>query len=613
MNFIKRHLTAIYLIVITIVFAVSYTGIFDHKMDLNGDNLCYYALGEALEKGDGFTSQWSLEDMPHTHFPPGYPAFISVVMQFTHSTDVIKAANGVLLFISILLLFFIAKRLTNIHIAAVTSILAALHFELLRYGTIIMSETLYMTLTLAAILLIITTDFKRIFVRKGRRGAIVKLSLLFLILGYIYFVRTMGVSFILAVMGLYALRMLGDGIGYLRRREKRWLVSARMNLVLLLIVTAPLLIAKTSWDLRNRAVGKTNNDYIGDFMNKGGGEKMTSFADWSERIGNNTGHYLHRHIPYSLVINDGTEETGTLARLCILALIVAGIFFLRMKKGRTLIALYLAVTFAVLVVWPEQFGGIRYFLATVPLLILLFIWGIVSLLSLASQKFLKKPHLCPISIGVALLMLFIFVPRYGKASADYRTLAGFKEWNGRCISEPFMEYFAAIRTLKENTPPDSRVLARKVEIYHFYSDGRRAKAFPNYASPEEMYDRLVRDSIQFIIVDRVFPHAYRTLLPVIDGEHRDQFRLVSHIGGGERGDQPATFIFEFNPSWGYTGEKKEGKRNGKGSVVLNDGSGRRFVGTFKDDQIDGYGELYAADGTLIVKGIWEQGEFKKEL
>ena len=28
---------------------------------------------------------------------------------------------------------------------------------------------------------------------------------------------------------------------------------------------------------------------------------------------------------------------------------------------------------------------------------------------------------------------------------------------------------------------------------------------------------------------------------------------------------------------------------------------------------DGYGELYAADGTLIVKGIWEQGEFKKEL
>ena len=33
MNFIKRHLTAIYLIVITIVFAVSYTSIFDHEKE----------------------------------------------------------------------------------------------------------------------------------------------------------------------------------------------------------------------------------------------------------------------------------------------------------------------------------------------------------------------------------------------------------------------------------------------------------------------------------------------------------------------------------------------------------------------------------------------------
>ena len=96
-----------FLVIITLCFISTYTQIYDVKLDMNGDNIHYYALGKALADGKGFTNTISFNETPHTHFPPGYPVFIAGIMKFfPDNIQAIKIANGILLYAAIILLFF---------------------------------------------------------------------------------------------------------------------------------------------------------------------------------------------------------------------------------------------------------------------------------------------------------------------------------------------------------------------------------------------------------------------------------------------------------------------------------------------------------------------------
>ena len=48
----------ILLAVIAISFAINYAGIFDPKMDTNGDNYQYYQLAHSLARGDGYVTDF---------------------------------------------------------------------------------------------------------------------------------------------------------------------------------------------------------------------------------------------------------------------------------------------------------------------------------------------------------------------------------------------------------------------------------------------------------------------------------------------------------------------------------------------------------------------------
>ena len=78
----SRSFLYVLLLIVTICFVSTYTKIYDVKLDMNGDNIHYYALGKALAEGKGFTNTISFSETPHTHFPPGYPVFVAGVMKF---------------------------------------------------------------------------------------------------------------------------------------------------------------------------------------------------------------------------------------------------------------------------------------------------------------------------------------------------------------------------------------------------------------------------------------------------------------------------------------------------------------------------------------------------
>lgn len=161
----SRSFLYVLLLIVTICFVSTYTKIYDVKLDMNGDNIHYYALGKALAEGKGFTNTISFSETPHTHFPPGYPVFVAGVMKFfPDNIDAVKIANGILLYAAILLLFFLLKKISgSIIVAFLTCVFCSIHAEILRYATIMMSEMLFLFCSVAAIFLMLSIKPEQLF------------------------------------------------------------------------------------------------------------------------------------------------------------------------------------------------------------------------------------------------------------------------------------------------------------------------------------------------------------------------------------------------------------------------------------------------------------------
>lgn len=419
----NKNLTYLCLAIIICSFIINYLNIFDFKPDLNGDNVYYYALGRALAAGKGYTDIIFFEETPHSHFPPGYPLFNAGIMLFTHSYSALKIANGVLFGLSILLLFFLTKKLSgNLLLALSTCLLCCMQQALLRYSTIVMSEMLFTFLTIGVLYLISLINTDHLFDKHRPRSQIIYFILMIIGLNYIYFVRTMGTSIILAVIIYFGIICIKKSITFFKSKRTHADLSQQIknkqalfsHLIILGIVIVSFAGAKTAWDMRNKSIGVTGSDYLKDFKKKPKGEIMTTFSDWTERVENNLTSYVGKWIP-SAIVSDNPEleqsvtRSGIIQGICILAIVLLGLITL--KKLQLLLFLYIGITMAVLMVWPEQYGGHRYFIGIIPLFIFLFLNGCLELINFITKKMplAKYQQLIPAG-GLILLLVFFHVP-----------------------------------------------------------------------------------------------------------------------------------------------------------------------------------------------------------
>ena len=138
----SRYSKMVMILIFSAVYFISFQNIFDQKPDLNGDNFAYYDLAQSLSQGKGYTNSFDFYHKPHTHFPPGYPAFISLFVQHTdHPVLLLKRINGVLFYLALIILFFILLRLSiPVFLAGLSIIVLPLNGELMRWATIMMGE-----------------------------------------------------------------------------------------------------------------------------------------------------------------------------------------------------------------------------------------------------------------------------------------------------------------------------------------------------------------------------------------------------------------------------------------------------------------------------------------
>ena len=536
-------------IIVTIVYCTQISNVFDKKIDLNGDNVFYYTTAQALHNGQGFSTIFGLDNpSPHMHFPPGYPAFLSVLMDLgIDSVIELKVANCVLLLLSILLLFVITKRISgNAIFATLVCIVIACHAEILRWASMIMSEQLFLLLTTLAIFLLGSLEVEKLFTKGEWKSKIMLLSAAAL-LAYIYLVRSMGLSMAVAAIVWALCLMLNVLIKGLKTKniDKKQLCRYAVVAVVLLV---GVMTFKFAWDARNNRISPGfKSDYIGDFNKKPGGQTMDGIEDWTGRIVSNTKAYLSCYIPDALFEKNNeapVENPGTLPLIGGLLLVVLISYgLLRLGKTGFLMFLYLAVTYAVLMVWPEQYAGLRYFITLIPLIILGFLGGLYGLVCDITRILCKK-ELSTLALVPSVIAAIIMIPRYVDAQEYYHQVAKIDSWTK--VQNPSLRYFSlACEWAGKNLPENARMVSRKPELYYMLSGFRHCAGMIQYGTPEEVMKLLYDSDIEYILIDNMYIHAYRTYMPAVL-KYSEHFALVGQWGqfNNETGETP-TMILRF--------------------------------------------------------------------
>ncbi|MDR3094415.1 MAG: hypothetical protein LBU62_07250, partial [Bacteroidales bacterium] len=616
-NILTHRLTTILLLaIITAVFYSSYSAIFDKKLNLGGDNIHYFSGAKAIANGEGYTNTMSFEPTPQTHFPPGYSVFIAA-LQFISPDDIIfvKEANGVLLWLSLLLLFFLVKKITgNTLVAFCTALFTGIQNSILSFATIMMSEMLFIFISLTALHLAIYLNEKRIR-KKGAWKIIAMFTLLLLNVAYIYFVRSVGISMILALVFWFGLLAVQSFLIYRKEKNKTETADLQTSrswlwqrMVICVLVVVSLLATHTLWGIRQKNAGRIGSSYEGVFMSKTEGQKMTNWDDWKTRVKYNIKMNITVLIPAVLFgtqydIKATVTKAQWLKGILMVIVFVLGLCYLK-RKSFWLIFAYLAISMAVLMLFPEQYQGPRYLIPLIPFFIFLLFNGIVNIVGIVCRLLPQKPKVLVPQVMALVICIFLLYPDYIKAQEGLRLTAKMKTWDK--INDPKMNnYLAACKFCKESLPDSSRMITRKPEIYYMFSGYKKAASFPLYATPDTIISYLKRRQATHVILDDWFRHAYVTLYPAIQA-HPDKFKVLKEIGKlDEATHQNPTYVLEFNDEWGYHGMWTDGKKTGEGYELYQ--NGQKYAGYFENNLPNGFGTLYNESGKMIFKGQWKNG------
>ena len=485
-----------------LVFFGCYLYVFDAKYDINGDNAAYLALAESLETGLGYARISDPARTPETHFPPGYPVFLALFLKASSSLVFLKALNGGLLLGSLLLSLALYRRLglPPAFGAAAVAVLAT-NETLLRYSTILMSECLFLFLTLLSILFLLRR-------REGDRPWTDPWMLaLVLALSAAYHVRSAGLATVAAIVA--------------------WLVLARSFRSA--AWTAGLFaLSALPWHLRSRAVG--GETYVGQFLQidpyhpEAG---TVSLADLVARVGENVGRYLSKGIPEAVLPLKSTSflvgKPG-LEHWAIGAVIVAlaGYGLYRLPRHRSLVGLLLAATFGLLLLWPSIWAGNRFLVGVVPFLTVLQLWAVHRLVS---DRLPRLPSSWPLA-----WMLVLFFPLsvlHDVAQAPYP-----RAW---------IDYFEVARWVEKNTPEGTIVSARKPNLFHRFAKRPTAK-YSFTSSAEEQVRFLEEIGARYVVVDHLGYGSTTEFMISAILENQDRFTAV--YGAGQ---EPRTYLFEIHP------------------------------------------------------------------
>ncbi|MEM6361198.1 MAG: phospholipid carrier-dependent glycosyltransferase [Bacteroidota bacterium] len=497
----KESTNWIHAIVLAVVFLAAFSYTFDSKLAMLGDNASYYMLGKAIAQGEGYVNISSIAKRPNNHYPPGYPLIISGIMLFTDNLVQIKIATGLLGLAGLLVFYFLALRLLKDEIMALgITLLAILNAHALWYSSLIMSEVPFLCFSVMAVFFFTKTNQERF----SFKDKYVWLALACLIIAY--YIRSLGV----ALMGGFVLALLF---------KKNWKSIA--------IYVGVFAAAIAPWFIRGSNLGGSSYirqlKMINPYQPALGQAELGDFID---RFFENFSRYVTKELPDAVFPvfepNYGQEATGGqwLAGFLLLAIMIFGI--IKLKDHRWLVVGYLLGTFAILMLWPQVWIGVRFIVAIVPFLILLLINGLFHAVKLVAKKSSEK-------VVSGTLMTFFLLFQFS-AISDIHNQAKEK------YSAGWKNYFEIAEWLDNNVKEETVVACGKPSLFFLHANKYTLRY--KFANPDELLTHLEERQVDYVVIDQVYGNTLRYLLPAVR-QYPERFQQVHHL------PNPDTYLLKF--------------------------------------------------------------------
>lgn len=458
--------TFIYILILLFAFIPTYNYTFDKKIAFLGDNASYYVFGKAIAEGKGYVNAHVVGNIKVNSFPPGYPAIVAVIINSVgDDITTIKKANGVMYFMSLVILFFFFRQISkNINLSFILTFIMLFNFYLLQYSTWMMSEISFILFTSLALL---SLSFIKIDKAPWKCGWF---YLMILSLAFSYHIRSQGI----ALFG-------GIFLYYLTQRNWKYIISSTLSFIALLI----------PWYIRNSGLGESpyaNALKYKNYYDHSQGV-MEGMGDWIDRFTGNFSRYVTNEIPSAIFGYEPNYENGSWF-YGILLLLIIGFGIYRLKKYQIAVAGYVLATFAILMIWPTVWTGVRFMLPLVPILIFLFFYGIYQLVALVLQK--AKIDMVKVNRVLPYFFIIFFFIYYPKIDVLHKEAK-------KPLDPLYRNYFAMAKWVKTNIDKDAIVLCRKPMLFHLYSDHYVNGIIKNN-NPEEVLKLMKKNNYTYIVL-----------------------------------------------------------------------------------------------------------------
>ena len=512
----KSNLALILLLLFTSVF---YIYLFDKKLSLNGDNVTYYLLGQSIASGRGYSEIWTSESKPHTQYPPGYPAIMSVIMRFLPDNEltnifVLKIVNGLFFLGTIILLYLLLGKFGIDKLLFPAILLpVATNPHLLNFSYIMMSEIPFLFFTIAALYAIICIDHSiPPYKEKAFYIAVILLTASI-------FIRTQGIALLIGAVFYFLIKR--------RYQYALWISVAVVALILPWIVRVQmqggspyfqqlLLVDPYNPDAGSVGVTQLTGRFFTNFKRYISIEMPMMFFPVAERK------------------IAAFRPLGWLIGIIIIALFVYGIRGI--KSYRTLVVAYLVASFGIILFWPTKWFGVRFIIGIAPLLWLLTISG----LGRVAVFLLEKKNIQAKSLPLWFTVIFLFnVPIIQKLHENA----------GKSYPSNWQNYFRIAHWVRNNTAPETVVSCRKSSFFYLFS--RRPTCCYLFSEDNiKLVMDLVKQSVDYVVVDQLgYSSTLRYLIPAIN-QNPTFFKKEIHF------ENPSTFLFRTQGTFA-DGSKKE--------------------------------------------------------
>jgi hypothetical protein len=473
---------------------------FDSKLDLNGDNVDYYLLGQAISQGEGYTTIWFPGSPPFSHRPIGYPIIIAIPMLVGLSSIVaIKWVNFLLLCGSLILFYRLSEKITRHKLLAfVITLTIGLNIHILQFSFIIMSEIPFLFFSIFAVYFLVRLESNEAFSLKN-----FNLWMIVIGLSAAYHIKSLGVALLFAFLVYFF-------------SQKKW-KEGGFTIAGFILFALPYAIRNISLGLKSSYL--TSVTFKNPYQRELG---TMEFFDYFERIISNIIRYISIEIPRSIIpFLPETESTTAswILGLLISTLIIWALF--RLKEYRALLLSLFLGTFGILLLWPEVWFGIRFIMPLIPFIIFLTIYGLSELLDRYNLN----------SKFILLAVIIVF-------ALNFNSYADYNKKSKMDYPPAYTNYFNLAKWAKVNTDPQDVFIARKPQFFYLYSN-RQVNKYKYTSDDKDLIKDLERRKANYVIIEQLgYGSTPRYLVPAVQ-KNMSRFQVIKQL------KNPDTYLLRF--------------------------------------------------------------------